>query len=182
MAETSSSFLVIPTTEAPAQSIPITLGGQSCLVNLYAKSTNVPRAPSGNQPQPTPPAPPLYENVNPVFIDLYVGAGATLIIGGVQVARSGGLIVRDVYLGFVGDLAVYDVAPPPGEAPGVPLGVSPRLPPYDLRSEVQIATYPLSNGDLAPAYLAGRIPGMGSRFVLTYWPPGTYVPGYSLPA
>lgn len=172
----TTNFLVVPTSEAPAQSIPITLGGQSCLIRLYTKSINVPKAPSGTNPMPGPPAPPVYENINPCFVDVYVGSGATLIIGGVQV-RQGSLIVRDIYLGFVGDLAVYDTSGL-GEDPE---GVPPRLPPYDLRSLAQLAAYPLADGDRAPAYLAGRIPGMGSRWQLTYWAPGTYTPGYSLP-
>lgn len=177
----TTNYTIVPTSEAPSQSITITLGGQSCLIRLYTKSINAPKAPSGSQPQPAPPAPPVYENINPCFVDLYVASGATLIIGGVEVSRPGGLIVRDTYLGFIGDLAVYDTAPPPGEPPSTPFGVPPRLPPYNLRNQSQLATYPLAAGDRAPAYLAGRIRGMGSRFILTYWAPGTYTPGYSLP-
>jgi hypothetical protein len=172
----TTNYQIVPTSEAPSQAISITLGGQACLINFYTKSINIPKAPSGTFPQPAPPAPPVYENINPCFVDVYVGSGATLIIGGVQV-RQGSLIVRDTYLGFVGDLAVYDTSGLGAD----PFGIPPRLPPYNLRNAAQLAAFSLADGDLAPAYLAGRIPGMGSRFILTYWTPGTYTPGYSLP-
>lgn len=166
-------YLVVPTTEAPSQAITITLNGQACLINLYTKSINIAvQAPNEIPTDPTP----RYENVNPCFVDVYTGTGANLIIGGVYV-RQGSLIVRDVYLGFVGDLSVIDTS---GAAQD-PYGVPPRLPPPYLRNPAQLAAFPLSDGNAAPPAVAGHIPGMGSRFILTYWPPGSYVPGYSLP-
>ena len=166
-------YLVVPVTEAPAQRITISLGLQSCVIRLYTKSTNEP----AHDPDEIPTDPhPRYENVNPVFVDLYTDSGATLIVGGVYV-RHGSLIVRDTYLGFSGDLAVYDTS----GAGEYPVGVPPRLPPLYLRSEAQREAYPLSLGNMAPPNVAGRIPGMGSRFILTYWPPGSYTPGYSIP-
>lgn len=172
MSSTSPAFLIVPTSEAPAQQITITLGGQACVLRLYTKSINAP----AEDPNETPTDPnPRYENVNPVFMDVYVNSGATLVVGGV-IIRHATLIVRDVYLGFSGDLAVYDST---GAAED-PSGVPPRLPPLELRSQAQREAFPLSDGNMAPSNVAGRIPGMGSRFVLTWWPPGSYTPGYSI--
>jgi hypothetical protein len=154
--------------------ITITLGGQACLIRLYTKSTNIPVLEPGetsSDPEPR------YENVNPCFVDVYTGSGANLIVGGIYV-RHGSLIVRDVYLGFIGDLAVFDTKPGAAEDPvGIPL----ILPPLHLRNADQLAEFPLSDGNQAPAAVAGRIPGMGSRWILTYWPVGTYTPGYGPP-
>jgi hypothetical protein len=173
MVALSTAYSTVPTTEAPAQAITITLGGQACLINLRTKSIMVPVLSPGE----TPTDPPHYENANPCFVDVYVGSGADLIVGGVYV-RHGSLIVRDVYLGFIGDLAIFDTS----GADEDPTGVPPRLPPLDLRNPDQVAAFPLSDGDLAPAAVSGRIPGMGTRWIMTYWPPGTYAPGYSLPS
>jgi hypothetical protein len=149
------------------------LSGQACLINLFTKSINIAvLEPREIATDPTP----RYENANPCFINVYTGSGANLIIGGVYV-RHAALIVRDVYLGFVGDLAVYDTS----GANEDPSGVPPKLPPQHLRNAAQRTEFPLSAGDRAPPAVAGRIPGMGSRFILTWWPPGSYVPGYSLP-
>jgi hypothetical protein len=173
MLSSSLAYLIIPTSEAPSQSITITLAEQSVLIKFYTKSTNVPVL----DPSEIPTDPkPRYENVNPCFVDLYTGSGANLIIGGVYV-RHAALIVRDTYLGFIGDLAVFDTTGADEDPSGVPL----RLPPNHLRNDEQRALFPLSDGNLAPPGLAGRIPGMGSRWILTYWPVGTYNPGYSLP-
>lgn len=170
---TTTDYQVVPTTEAPAQQITVTLGGQACVIMLYTKSINVP----AQDPNEIPSDPnPRYENVNPVFCDLYIDNGATLIVGGVRV-MNGRLIVIDTYLGFSGDLVVYDTS----GAGEDPYGVPPRLPPLDLRNSAQVAAYPLSVGNVAPPSVSGRMPGMGSRFILTYWSPGTYTPGYSLP-
>lgn len=70
----------VPLIPAKSQNLTITLGGQICQINVYQK---------------------LYG----VFIDLYVGTG--LIIGGVYCLNKV-RIVRDSYLGFVGDLAFVD--------------------------------------------------------------------------
>lgn len=58
------------------------LGGQNCTLNIYQKSTGL-------------------------FIDV-IKDGA-LIIGGV-ICQNQNRIVRDVYLGFIGDLEFYDTA------------------------------------------------------------------------
>jgi hypothetical protein len=163
----SSAFQVIPTTEAPNQQITTTLANQDCLIQLYTKSINIPIS------TPMAPEPPVYQNRNPCFIDLFVNG--TLIIGGVYV-RQGSLVVRDTYLGFAGDLSVIDTT---GAAED-PFGVPATLPPAYLRTTWQ-RTIPLSNQGKAPSNFASRIPGMGVRWILTYWPLGSYTPGYSLP-
>jgi hypothetical protein len=167
----SSAYSIVPTTEVPYQSISITLAGQSCLINFYTKSTNIAvQAPLEIGTDPTP----RYENINPCFLDLYVAG--KLILGGI-LARQGQLLIRDTYLGFSGDLAVIDTS----GAGQDPYGVPPRLPPLALRNAAQVAMFPLSDGDEAPASIAGTIPGMGTRFILTYWPVGSYTPGYTIP-
>lgn len=162
----STAFLIIPTTTAPYQQITTTLSNQNCVINLYTKSINVPISDSGNIYI----SPPKYQNTNPVFIDLY--SGGALVIGGVLV-KNDTLIVRDTYFGFSGDLAIIDTT-----GAGVdPYGVSLRLPPQELKNWWQ-RNVPLSFDGQTPSSVAGMMPGMGSRFLLTYWPAGTYTPGY----
>lgn len=170
----STAYLVIPTTEAPSQSINVTLNGQPCSISLYTKSINVPI------PQPIPADPnPVYQNTNPCFVDFYVAG--LLVIGGVYV-RQGSLIVRDTYLYLdqglpvIGDLSVIDTSGAGEDPQGMPY----RLPPKDLRNDLELSI-PLADGDVAPPAMAGRIVGMGSRWLLTWWNTGTYTPGYSLP-
>ena len=167
-ASLSSAFQIIPTSEAPNQEISITLANQDCLIRLYTKSINVPIS------TPLLTQPPVYQNRNPCFIDLYV-AGA-LIIGGVYV-RQGSLVVRDVYLGFQGDLSVIDTLGQGVDPYGVPI----RLPPPYLQTVLQ-RNMPPNPAGLAPINYGGRMPGMGTRWLLTYWPVGSYTPGYSLSA
>lgn len=126
----------------PSQTIP----GQNELISMTASS----------------PADPTYENVNPVFLDLYVSD--VLVIGGV-ICHNGVRIVRDAYLGFVGDLAVIDTTGTL-DPHGTPL----RLPPPDLRNFWQ-RNLPLSLGGKLPVSGSpNKIPGMGTRWLLTYWP------------
>lgn len=148
---------IIPLTTAPSQTVNVTLGGQACRINVYTKSINVPTDAS------IPTEPPTYENRNPVFLDLYLGN--VLIIGGV-LCRTSSLLLMDTYLGFVGDLSMIDTS---GRYED-PYGVSPTLPPLDLRNLGQRNAYPLSLGDKAPPNVAGTIPGLGTRYQLTYWP------------
>jgi len=160
-----SNALIIPTTDDPSQAITVTLANQSCSISLYTKSINVP-LPSPVLPYPYPPlppspTPPTYENANPVFLDLYVDY--VLIIGGVLVLNNV-LIVRDSYLGFVGDLAVFDT-----EGEDDPFGVPARLPPLWLKNQWQLSIAP-ADAEFSPAVLANTILGMGSRFQLCYLP------------
>lgn len=105
--------------------------------------------------------PPLYQNANPVFIDLY--SNDALVVGGVLL-RNRNAIVRNSYFGFVGDLTVIDTV---GDAD--PEGVPLRLPSVELRNAEQRAI-PLAFGGNYPPDVAMTIPGMGTRFLLTYWP------------
>lgn len=74
-------MLIIPTSPVPNQLISVTLGTQNCTIAIYAKSTGL-------------------------FCD--VSVNNTLIIGGV-ICLNGVKIVRDAYLGFIGDLGFFDL-------------------------------------------------------------------------
>ena len=63
-----------------SQTFSVSLGGQSCQINIYQKSTGL-------------------------FIDVFVN-NAAIITGVICLDET--LIVRDAYLGFIGDLAFYD--------------------------------------------------------------------------
>src|ERR1700744_2731252 len=94
---------VVPLRDVPAQTINVTLNSQACEITVYTKSINVPiQGPDDIASDPNP----TYENINPVFLDLYVNDA--LIIGGVLCLNQT-RIVRDAYLGFVGDLAFMDL-------------------------------------------------------------------------
>lgn len=160
----SLDYQIIPTTDAPYQAITITLNGQPCLINVYTKSINVPIQPPGSTPSDPNPT---YENINPVFVDLYVNG--VLVIGGV-IAYSGNKIVRDAYLGFVGDIAIMDTQAMPGTYGSDPYGVPARLPPPDLRNFWQRHLPVFMGGQFAPKGISATIPGLGSRYLLTYWP------------
>jgi len=71
---------VVQLQSVPSQTIQIQLGGQNCAINVYQLSTGL-------------------------FVDLYVAG--VLIIGGV-IGQDRNRIVRDLYLGFVGDLSFID--------------------------------------------------------------------------
>lgn len=73
-------MLTIPLQSVPSQSVNVQLGGQNCQINIYQKSTGM-------------------------FCDVYVSNA--LIIGGV-ICQNLNRIVRDLYLGFIGDLAFLD--------------------------------------------------------------------------
>lgn len=152
---------VIPTTPAPSQTITVTLGTQPCRINLYTKSIYVPVAPPGSILSDPDPA---YENQNPVFLDLYVND--VLIVGGV-ICHNESLILMDQYLGFAGDLAIIDTV-----GNDDPVGTPTRLPPQEFRNNDQ-RNLPLSLAGkipLPPTGTGNTIPGMGTRFQLTYWP------------
>ena len=72
--------VMIPLQPVASQSVTVLLNQQACLVNVYQKSTGM-------------------------FTDLYVNNA--LIIGGV-ICQNLNVIVRDVYLGFSGDIVFYD--------------------------------------------------------------------------
>ena len=70
----------IPLAVFPAQSLAVQLGGQSCVIRVYQKSTGL-------------------------YLDLLVGA-VPIVTG--ALCRDRVWIVRDGYLGFTGDLAFVD--------------------------------------------------------------------------
>lgn len=74
-------MLIVPLKSVPAQQLSILLNGQSCQIKVYQKFFGV-------------------------FVDLYIN-NTTLIIGGV-IGQNLNMIVRSLYLGFVGDIAFYD--------------------------------------------------------------------------
>ncbi len=71
---------IVPVTDTYAQSLSVTLAGQSCRIDLSQKSVGL-------------------------VLDLYVND--TLIIGGV-LCLNRARVVRSLYLGFVGDLVFID--------------------------------------------------------------------------
>jgi hypothetical protein len=73
---------IIPVQDTPNQQVQITLGGQPCTINLYQTLDQG------------------------FYCDLYVGGA--LVIGGV-ICQNLNRIVRDLYFGFVGDLAWNDL-------------------------------------------------------------------------
>ncbi len=73
-------MLVIPLQSVPSQTITATLNNQNTTIDVITKSTGL-------------------------FVNVYVNS--VLIIGGVQ-AENEVKIVRDAYLGFIGDLAFVD--------------------------------------------------------------------------
>lgn len=73
-------MLVVPLVAVPSQTLTIQLSNQPCTINVYQLSTGV-------------------------FVDLYVNDAPiiTSVIG-----QDRNRIVRDAYLGFIGDLAFFD--------------------------------------------------------------------------
>lgn len=73
-------MLIVPLSAVASQSVNVQLAGQSCRIDVYQLSTGM-------------------------FCDLYVAD--VLIIGGV-ICQNLNRIVRDLYLGFIGDLTFID--------------------------------------------------------------------------
>lgn len=73
-------MLTVPLQATPAQRVSVQLGGQACQITVYQKAFGL-------------------------YIDLYVNDA--LIIGGV-ICENLNRIVRDLYLGFLGDLTFID--------------------------------------------------------------------------
>lgn len=86
-------MLVIPTQAVPNQTLQANLGGQSCQINVY-------------------------QTLYGLFMDLYVNGA--LCIGGV-ICQNANRIVRNSYLGFLGDLAWYDTQASPTVSPTDPI-------------------------------------------------------------
>ena len=73
-------MIVIPLQAIPAQSFNATLGGQSCQIALYQKGSDF-------------------------FMDLSIGAQ---VIRQGRMVRNATRLVRYAYLGFIGDLIMFD--------------------------------------------------------------------------
>jgi hypothetical protein len=91
----------IPIISIASQTLNVTLSNQACQINIYGKRFYVPQDPVGGIAT----EPPVYIQINPVFLDLYVNDVA-IVLG--VLGRSNVRIVRDKYLGFIGDLFFYD--------------------------------------------------------------------------
>jgi len=74
-------MLIIPLEPVPSQQVSVELNNQSCKINVYQRTTGL-------------------------FVDLYMDDD--LLVGGV-LALNSNLIVRFLYLGFVGDLAIVNL-------------------------------------------------------------------------
>lgn len=84
---------IIPINDVYAQTLQVSLDGQNCTINIYQKQYT-------NTANPTSP-----NLIMSLFCDVYVNN--TLIIGGV-ICENNNKIVRDVYLGFSGDIVFFD--------------------------------------------------------------------------
>lgn len=159
-----ADFQIVPLTTAPSQRLTVTLGTQACVITLYTKSINAPY----REPHTLISDPPIYRNTDPLFLDLDVvpagGGDAAQIIAGV-ICHNATRIVRDTYLGFIGDLAFFDT-----QGTDDPYGVPRRLPPYYLQNAYQMALPRGGGGVPIDTSILGVCPGLGSRFILTYWP------------
>lgn len=87
-------MLIVPLQPVAAQTLSITLGNQPCQISVLQKSTGL-------------------------YLDLYVNNA--LIIGGV-ICLNGVRIVRDAYLGFLGDLFFSDTFATPTQEGIDPVG------------------------------------------------------------
>lgn len=93
---------VIPLNPISNQQLDIVLNNQAVTLTIYTKHIMVPFVPSGGIPTD----PPVYQSIDPIFLDLYLNGA--LLLGGV-LCLDRNLIVRNAYLGFVGDLSFLDV-------------------------------------------------------------------------
>lgn len=94
--------LIVPVTPVPAQTLNVTLADQACRINIFTKHLNVP----DHLPGDIVTDPPVFYTIDPIFLDLYLND--VLVLGGVLCLNNVG-IVRNPYLGFVGDLSFTDV-------------------------------------------------------------------------
>ncbi len=84
--------LVVPLQPVSNQVVNIQVGGQDVTLNIYVGAV------TAEMPIPN------------IFMDVY--ANSALIVAGVTCLQAN-VIVRDLYLGFVGDFAFYDTQPDP---------------------------------------------------------------------
>lgn len=93
---------IIPLQPVPSQVLEVTLNNQACKIKVFTKHIQVPIHPPGT----TVTNPPVFEEVDPLFLDLYLND--VLVVGGVLCLNKVG-IVRNPYFGFVGDLSFNDL-------------------------------------------------------------------------
>lgn len=79
-------MLMIPINDVVSQTLTVVLKNQACRINLYQKTTD--------------------DVTSILYCDLYVNDA--LIVGGI-ICRNLTKIVRDKYLGFIGDLMFQDI-------------------------------------------------------------------------
>jgi hypothetical protein len=109
--------IIVPLQPVAAQQFSVTVGGQSCTIRLLFRDFD--EIPSE---QEIPTNPPFYDAPSTVgFFDLYIGA--TLIIAGVR-CQDRNLLVRDSYLGLVGDFSFLDTQ---GTSDPIPTGLGSRF-------------------------------------------------------
>lgn len=82
-------MLIVPLQASAVQTLNISLNNQACSLNIYA---------AGEDCDP------------PVYVDLYV---ANALLEGGMFGNIGVRLVRDSYLGFLGDLVFDDTQPDP---------------------------------------------------------------------
>jgi hypothetical protein len=97
---------VVPLQPVASQILSIALNNQPCTIKVYFKQIFVP------VPSDIVIDPPVFSQIQPCFLDLYVNDA--LVIGGV-LCLDRNLLVRDTYLGFIGDLAFVDTQIVTGE-------------------------------------------------------------------
>jgi hypothetical protein len=88
-------MLLVPIQDTPTQQVRVTVGAQPCLLNLYQLDNSTVAANDTTEVLP----------LQVLYMDVYVGT--TLIIGGVA-CQNLNRIVRDLYLGFIGDFVFND--------------------------------------------------------------------------
>ena len=127
-------LVVVPLQAVASQTLNVTLGGQACAINVYTKSMYVPVDPVGHIVTDPPQTMPII----PVFLDLFVDNEQ--VIAGVLCLNEN-YIVRNTYLGFIGDLFFTDT---------------------------QDTTTVGSNGAVSSTGLDPQAGGLGSRWQLVY--------------
>lgn len=95
---------IIPLAATPSQTLSITLGNQSCKIDVYTKHIQVPT----HSPGTIATDPPVYEAIDPIFLDLYVNDA--LVLGGVLGLNNVKIVRGFCAVGsvFVGDLSFTD--------------------------------------------------------------------------
>jgi hypothetical protein len=88
-------MLLVPIQDVTTQRVRVTVGAQNCLLNLYQLDNSTVAANDTTEVLP----------LQVLYMDVYVGT--VLIIGGVA-CQNLNRIVRDLYLGFVGDFVFND--------------------------------------------------------------------------